>query len=61
MGESRRLREQALRCIRLSLDITDTKMIAALTALATESNDAAANMEAAQMAMIQAANPLPTA
>jgi hypothetical protein len=61
MGESRRLREQAVRCIRLSLDITDTKMIAALTALATESNDAAANMEAAQMAMVQAANPLPTA
>jgi hypothetical protein len=50
MEESQRLREQAMRCLRLSLACTDAKMIAALTALATESNDAAAGMEALQRA-----------
>jgi hypothetical protein len=36
-------------------------MIAALMAFATESNDAAEHMEAAQVAMLQADNPLPIA
>ena len=52
MGKSQRLRDQAARCTRLSLEGFDIKTKDALRVLARESNDAAACMEAAELALL---------
>jgi hypothetical protein len=52
MAEIQRLRDQAVRCTRLSKATTDAGVAAALTILATESNDAASRIEAERLATL---------
>jgi hypothetical protein len=52
MAEVQRLRDQAVRCTRLSKATTDAGVAAALTILATESNDAASRIEAERLAAL---------
>jgi hypothetical protein len=45
MAEAKRLRERSARCSRLVLEMTDPPMIAALKAMAIQSDEAAAALE----------------